>query len=74
MKILEKFILFIKNMFNKKEEPKQIEAPRVNLYKNQREDFLDSLRLDTIKKKKKKKFETLICKGDGLGIRKKLSY
>ena len=37
---------------------------------NEKEEFIQSLKVTT---KKKKKIETLICKGDGLGIQGKIS-
>lgn len=74
MKFLKKFFLFIQNVFNKKEEIKQIEAPKIDLYKDQKEDFLKSIRVSSIPRRKNKNIETLVCVGDGLGFNNKLTY
>ena len=71
MKIIEKFILFVKKIFIKENEIKKIEAPKITNEQNQKNNFINSLICDTTEKKK---IETLICKGDGLGIQKKISY
>ena len=65
MKVLKSIIEFIKDIF-KKEEKKLLETPK----ENEKEKFIQSLKVTT---KKKKKIETLICKGDGLGIQGKIS-
>lgn len=73
MNIIKKAILAIKNMFTKKNELKQLEAPKIISGEDKRGNFIESLKISTIKKKNKKRVETLICIGDGLGIQKKLS-
>lgn len=72
MNIIKKAILFIKNMFVKQNEVKQLEAPKVILDQDKKNNFIQSLKITTTKKNKKR-VETLICTGDGLGIQKKLS-
>lgn len=71
MKFIEKIILFIKKVFIKENEIKKIEAPKITNEQNQKKNFISSLKFDTTEKKK---IETLICTGDGLGIQKKISY
>ncbi len=71
MKFIEKIILFVKKIFIKENEAKKIEAPKITNEQNLKKNFINSLKFDTTEKKK---IETLICKGDGLGIQKKISY
>ena len=71
MKIIEKIILFVKKIFIKENEIKKIEAPKATNEQNQKKNFISYLKFDTTEKKK---IETLICTGDGLGIQKKISY
>ncbi len=68
MNYIKKIILFLQNLFHKN-EIKAIDAPAQKSYNSKKEDFINSL-----KNKKNKKIETLICEGDGLGIQKKVSY
>lgn len=74
MKILQKLIEKIKNLFNKKEEILMIDEPKVEL-NEKRERFKNSLKnyVEEIKQKRKE-VETLVCYGDGLGIKKSLKY
>lgn len=74
MKFFEKIFLFIKNMFNKKEEIKQIEAPKIDLYQNQKEEFLKSIKVSSIPRRKKNNIKTLVCVENGLGFENKLTY
>ena len=69
MNIIKNIILFFKNIFNKQEDVKLLEAPKQVISKD---NFIQSLRT-TITEKKEKKIETLICSGNGLGIQKKIS-
>lgn len=71
MKFIEKIVLFIKKIFIKENEIKKIEAPKITNDQNQKKNFIASLKVDTTERKK---IETLICKGDGLGIQKKITY
>ena len=73
MKMIEKIILFIKNIFTKQEEIKQLEAPKSIIEQNQKINFINSLKVTPTEKKKKKNFEILTCDGDGLGIQKEIS-
>jgi len=78
MKIIDNIVSFLKKLLYKKDNIKLIEElPNDNIneeiekYKN--DDFVNSLKSNVVKKNKKK-VETLICEGDGLGIQKKISY
>ena len=73
MKIIEKIILFIKNIFTKQEEIKQLEAPKSIIEQNQKINFINSLKVTPTEKRIKKNFEILTCDGDGLGIQKEIS-
>lgn len=72
MNIIEKLILLIKNIF-KKGEIKKIEAPKQTQKEDKKSEFIDSLKIQTNIIKKKKKIETLVCPGDGLGIQNKIT-
>ena len=74
MSIIEKFILFVKKHFNKQKDIKTLEAPNQAIVQDKQVDFLDSLKVTTLEKKKYAKVQTLVCEGDGLGIQKKISY
>jgi guanylate kinase len=74
MSIIKKIMLYIKNIFIKQDEPKELEKAKVISNENKNEKFLESLKTATIQKKQDKKFEMLICEGDGLGIQKKSTY
>ncbi len=74
MNIIKKMFLFIKNIFVKQEEVKKIEEPKILENQDKKKDFLESIRITPTEKRKKKKVETLVCDGDGLGIQNKLSY
>ena len=69
MNIFSKFFSAIKNLFHKKNDTKYLEAPRVTTDNTQRNDFLDSLKVNLVKRNKVK-VETIICPGDGLGFQK----
>ena len=69
MNIFSKFFSAIKNLFHKKKDIKYLEAPKVTIDNNQRNDFLDSLKVNLVKRNKVK-VETIICPGDGLGFQK----
>lgn len=73
MNIIEKIILFIKNIFIKRTEIKKLEAPKVIINEDKKDNFIESLKVSTIPKIPKKPVETLICTGDGLGIQKKIT-
>lgn len=69
MNIIKKMILYIRDIFNKQEEVKKLKAPKDVLNKEKKDNFIA-----TLKTTKKDKVETLICVGDGLGIRKQMRY
>ena len=71
MNIISKIIYSIKNLF-KKEEIKMIDAPKQNT-NEEKDKFVNALKVNLIKKEKRRKIETLICIGDGLGIQKGIS-
>lgn len=73
MKILNKILIFIKNIFNKKEEVKKLAEPEINVEQEKKENFVNSLKVNIVENKKKNKIETLVCVGDGLGIQKKMT-
>lgn len=74
MNFFRKIVNYIKNIFIKKEKVQVIEAPKQIQKSSERSDFINSLKVQIKEKKEKKKVETLICEGDGLGIQKKISY
>ena len=67
MNIIKKIINFIKKIFNKPEEVKKIEEAKID----KKEEFIQDIKIAP--KEEKKKIQTLICEGDGLGIQKKIS-
>lgn len=71
MNVIKKIISLIQRIFNK-QEIKMIEASTQHYNYSEKSNFLQSLRIVNIKKKKK--VETLVCDGDGLGIQKKIVY
>ena len=73
MNIFRKIINYIKNIFSK-QEIKQLDAPsKIEQEENSKKlDFINSLKVK-IEERKQKRIETLVCEGDGLGIKKKLS-
>ena len=73
MSFVKRVFFFIKKSFYK-ENVKMIESISGVITKNEKESFIKSLKKDNFKKIEKKKIETLICEGDGLGIQKKISY
>lgn len=75
MNIIKKVVLFIKNIFIKKDEVKKLEEPKIIVKEDKKNNFIESLKAPTnVPKIEKKKVETLICEGDGLGIQGKISY
>lgn len=73
MSIIRKMILFIKNILVKQDEVKRLQEPKIVIKQDKKESFIESLKIDTPQKRKKKRVETLTCNGDGLGIQKKIS-
>lgn len=81
MKLIKKINLFFKTIFKKQDKVKMLGASQTqeNMQKEvidsqkQKVDFVKSLKVNIENKPKKKKIETLVCEGDGLGIKKKIS-
>lgn len=73
MNIIKNIFSFFKRIFNKHDNQKLIVAAEEPTKDNERLKYIDSLKVNKIKKEKKK-VETLICDGDGLGIQDKLNY
>ncbi len=69
MNIIKRIFLFFKNLLFKQEDIKMIEKPKEEYTElaNNKDNFINSLKINEVKKKKKK-VETLVCDGDGLGI------
>lgn len=74
MNIIKNIILFFKKIFNGKNNIKMIEAPLDSLSKEDKNHFINSLKVNIVQKHKKNKVETLTCFGDGLGIQTKMTY
>ena len=74
MNIIKKMLLFIKKIFVKQDEFKKIQEPKISVEQEEKNTFIESLRMNTTEKNLKKKVETLTCDGDGLGIQKKITY
>lgn len=45
----------------------------MDIKEDKRKDFINSIKVNQINNKEKK-VETMVCEGDGLGIKKKMSY
>ena len=72
MNIISRIIEWIKNVFNKKQEIKMLEETKTFASKGKRMDFITNLKVNS--KVKRKKVETLVCPGDGLGIQSEITY
>jgi len=78
MNFIEKIKQFIRKILNKKQQPKMLEAPQIkeNIQNNNEmktNNFFQSLKVNQVQEKKKDKIKTLVCVGDGLGIKPKMS-
>lgn len=75
MNIIKKIISFFENIFKKDKEVKVLENVETINFREKQITFIESLKLDTKNKRKNKKIkvETLICQGDGLGIKNDIS-
>ena len=72
MKLIDKIISFFEKIFKRdKEEIKTISAPKER--NEEKENFVNSLKVN-LEEKRKSKVETLICYGDGLGIKGQMKY
>ena len=67
MKIFSSIITFFKNLFIKEEQVKMIESENMKDLKTEKNRFRNELKVE---RRKKKSVETLVCYGDGLGIKK----
>ena len=72
MNFIRKVFLYFKGIFNKKEEVKKIDAPKDII--NEKEKFIENLKVTTTYKRPRKKPETLICDGNGLGIQSEVKF
>ncbi len=71
MSIFDSIISFFKNIFNKKENIKMLEAPTESSQNEAKREFANSLKVN-LRQDKKQRVETLTCFGDGLGIQSKI--
>lgn len=72
MNFIRKVFLYFKSIFNKKEEVKKIDAQKDT--GNEKEKFIENLKVTTTYKRPRKKAETLICNGNGLGIQSEVKF
>lgn len=72
MNFIRKVFLYFKSIFNKKEEVKKIDAPKDTV--NEKEKFIENLKVTTTYKRSRKKAETFICDGNGLGIQSEVKF
>ena len=70
MELIRKILLIWKNIFSKKETVKMIEAPVEK--EDKKSEFMKKIKTDTVRRKKK--VETQVNDGDGLGIQYKINY
>ena len=70
MELIRKILLIWKNIFSKKETVKMIEAPVEK--EDKKSEFMKKIKTDTVRRKKK--VETQVNDGDGLGIQYKIDY
>ena len=73
MNFFKSIILKIKKIFNKHEDIKMLEESKIINNSNAKDEFIENLKVNINKVIKKKKVETLICPGDGLGINNKIT-
>lgn len=73
MNFIKNIIEFFKRLFNKEDNIKMIDSPVDNLQREDKEKFVNSVKVNTIENREKKNVETLTCFGDGLGIQTKVS-
>lgn len=69
MYIIRRIICFFKNKILKRSNIKMIDKAEKNKKTEGKEEFINSIKLN---KTKKNEVETLICYGDGLGIKHKI--
>ena len=74
MNVIKKIIENIKNIFgHKKENIKILDTSKELVYPNPKDNFIKSLKENTVDRKNQNRIETLICIGDGLGIKNGIS-
>lgn len=73
MNMIDKIILYCKNLLKKTKKIQMLEATIEIDNESKNNKFKKTLKVNT-SKTKKTKIETLTCYGDGLGIQKKMSY
>ena len=77
MNFIEKIRHFFEKIFSKKEKIKMLEEPKIidvsKESNKKKEDFIQSLKVKNLETVEKSKISTLICEGDGLGIKPKMS-
>ena len=72
MKFVDKVIYFFEKIFKRKKvEIKMISAPQGT--DKEKDNFINSLKVN-LKEKTRNKVETLMCYGDGLGIKQPMKY
>ena len=71
--MIKKIFSFLKKIFIKEKSIEKIEASKETVLEKPNEHFFNSLKCCVITKEKRK-VETQICVGDGLGIQNKISY
>ncbi len=74
MNFIRKIFLNIKNFFTKHNKVKSLEEHKIETKESTKNSFNESLKVDLTKKMNNKNIETLICKGNGLGIQKNITY
>ncbi len=74
MNVLKKFFTFIKSVFDKHNNVKKLVEPKELAEQDKKANFVKDLKVNVIEKETKKNITTLICNGDGLGIKKKISW
>ena len=78
MELFKKIFTFFDRIFNKKEQVKLLKDKKeetTNLEENNnKNEFKNILKVKNTTYTKKKKIETLVSVGDGLGIQNKISY
>lgn len=73
MNVISNIILFIKRLFRKQNNIKMLESPVEKVKKEDKTNFINSLKVNIEQNKKKNIVETLTCVGDGLGIKPKIN-
>lgn len=74
MNFIKSIFLYFKSKIKRKKELKLIVEPDKLNINSDKDSFKNLLKYKEEKIKKNKKIETLICHGDGLGIKNKVSY